>query len=119
MSKGTKTQRAVNSFISISPAVVHGGVSTFLAVIPIGAFSNSHASITFFRTVSFTVLFGLYHGILFLPVVFTFLGADNADDEEIQMDTNTKSTSEQTRNHQSGEVNKSFNSNDESVRNKA
>ena len=112
VSKGTKTQRATRAFISISPAVMHGGISTFLAVIPIGAFTQSHASITFFRMVSLTVLFGLYHGLLFLPVLLTFFGADTTETEDIQMEVNPKSTSDQPWNDQSAEVNNSCNGTD-------
>ena len=61
--------------------------------------------------VSFTVLFGLYHGLLFLPVVLAFMGADN-EEEEIQEDVNGKGTSNQTWNDKKGEVNYSFNDND-------
>ena len=108
VSKGTRTQRATNAFISISPAIIHGGISTFLAVIPIGGFSQSHATITFFRMVSLTVLFGLYHGLLFLPVLLTFFGADTSDNEDIGTEVNSKRTSE----HQNGDVNKSCNGTD-------
>lgn len=45
---GTKSERAINGFVSISPAIIHGGISTILAVVPI-AFSESHSFITFFR----------------------------------------------------------------------
>ena len=112
VSKGTKTQRATHAFVSISPAVIHGGISTFLAVIPIGGFTQSHASITFFRMVSLTVFFGLYHGLLFLPVLLTFFGTDTTEKEDIQMGVNPKSTSDRTWSDQSEEVNNSCNGTD-------
>ena len=112
VSKGTRTQRATNAFISISPAVIHGGLSTFLAVIPIGGFTQSHASKTFFRIVSLTVLFGMYHGLLFLPVLLTVFGADTNEKEEIKMEVNVKRNSDQTLNDQNGDMSNSRNGTD-------
>ena len=76
ISKGTKKQRATKGFVSISPAIVHGGVSTLLALAPT-AFSQSHTFITFFRIISSTAVFGLYHGLVFLPVMLALFGTDS------------------------------------------
>ena len=91
ISKGTSNERAIQGFISISPAVVQGGISTFLAVTPL-AFSQSLAFTLFFRMTSFTVLFGLFHGLLFLPVMLTLFGGDNVvmnEDPAGEVNTNT------------------------------
>ena len=103
MSKGTRSQRAIDGFISISPAIMHGGLSTFLAVIPIGGFSPSHGSKTFFRMVSLTVMFGLFHGLFFLPVALTLFGADATEDDENKTEVNVKRKSDQTSNDPSCE----------------
>ena len=76
MSKGTSKERAIDGFNSIGPAVLQGGISTFLAITPL-AFSQSYAFTSFFRLTSFTVLFGLFHGLCFLPVMLSILGGDN------------------------------------------
>ena len=76
MSKGLKNQRAIASFVYIGPAIVHGGASTFLAIIPL-AFSESHAFITFFRMICLTVLLGLFHGLFFLTIMLSIFGTNN------------------------------------------
>ena len=76
ISRGGKKQRATKGFISISPAIVHGGVSTLLALAPT-AFSQSHTFITFFRIISSTAILGLYHGLVFLPVMLAVFGTDS------------------------------------------
>ena len=53
-------------------AVLNGGVTTFLAVILLSD-STSHGLITFFKVFFLTVLFGLFHAIVFLPVVLSFI----------------------------------------------
>ena len=76
ISKGTNKQRATKGFVSISPAIVHGGVSTLLALAPT-ALSRSHTFLTFFRIISSTAVFGLYHGLVFLPVMLALFGTDS------------------------------------------
>ena len=49
-------------------AVLNGGITTFLAVILLSD-STSYALITFFKVFFLTVLFGLFHALVFLPVV--------------------------------------------------
>ena len=80
MAKGTKKQRAISGFISISPAILHGGTSTILALAPI-AFSETLPFFKFFKMTAFTVIFGLFHGLLFLPVMLSLFGADNETKE--------------------------------------
>ena len=53
-------------------AVLNGGITTFLAVILLSD-STSHGLITFFKVFFLTVLFGLFHAIVFLPVVLSFI----------------------------------------------
>ena len=79
VTRGTSSQRATDGFASISPAILHGGISTFLAITPI-AFSQSHVFTTFFRMISLLVAFGLFHGLFFLPVLLSIFGGDNLKD---------------------------------------
>ena len=57
---------------------MHGGASTLLALLPT-AFSQSHTFITFFRILSSTAALGLYHGLVFLPVMLALFGADSSE----------------------------------------
>ena len=66
---GSSVERAQSSLMKICPAVLNGGMTTFLALIVL-ADSNSHAFLTFFKVFFLTVLFGLFHAIIFLPVLF-------------------------------------------------
>ena len=51
--------------------MINGGATTFLAVALL-CDSKSHAFITFFKVFFLTVLFGLYHAIILLPVILSF-----------------------------------------------
>ena len=65
----------------IGPAVINGGATTFLAVILL-CDSKSHAFITFFKVFFLTVLFGLYHAIIFLPVMLSIENPFQIKDEK-------------------------------------
>ena len=62
-------ERTQNALKMIGPAVMNGGTTTFLAVILL-CDSTSHGLITFFKVFFLTVLFGIYHALVFLPVLF-------------------------------------------------
>ena len=64
--------RAQNSLHMMGAAVLNGGITTFLAVILLSD-STSHGLITFFKVFFLTVLFGLFHAVVFLPVVLSFI----------------------------------------------
>ena len=81
VSEGSPLQRATEGFASISPAILHGGISTFLAITPI-AFSQSHVFTTFFRMISLLVAFGLFHGLFFLPVMLSIFGGKSGKKED-------------------------------------
>ena len=78
-SNGTRDERTKNSFVSIGPAILQGGMTTFLAIIFL-CNSGSKIFLTFFKITSMTVLFGLFHGLCFLPIMFLLLGNDRIDD---------------------------------------
>ena len=69
----SKDKRIKRALIEIGPAVFHGGVSTFLAFAVL-FFSNSFAFKIFFKIFFLVVMFGLYHGLVFLPVVLSLIG---------------------------------------------
>ena len=86
ISEGTPKQRAKDGFVYISPAIVHGGVSTFLAITPL-AFSQSHAFATFFNMISLMVVFGIFHGLFYLPAMLSLFG-DNKEGGDRTEDLN-------------------------------
>ena len=91
--KGSKVDRAKNSIRTIGPAVLNGGTTTFLAVITLTG-SQSHMFIAFWKIFCLTVIFGLFYGIITLPVVLCYLG------------TNKKKEEESNKSEEQGEVNK-------------
>ena len=57
---GTREDRAVASLMSMGPAVINGGITTFLALVLLG-FSHSHVFITFFKVIISSGLSHVYH----------------------------------------------------------
>jgi len=76
VSSGSRLERTISSLEKIGPAVLNGGLTTFLALILCGT-STSHTFITFFKVFVLTVMFGLYHGLLLLPALLSFLGPED------------------------------------------
>lgn len=70
---GTRYDRARATMRDIGPAVWNGGFSTFLAVVLL-AFSNSYVFKTFFKVFFCVVLYGLFHGMCYLPVLLSSIG---------------------------------------------
>lgn len=71
--QGTRNQRAAQAVEAIGPAVLNGGFSTFLAFIFL-ANSDSHVFITFFKVFFGVCIYGLFHGLVFLPVLLSLMG---------------------------------------------
>ncbi|GLH15770.1 NPC intracellular cholesterol transporter 1 homolog 1b [Gryllus bimaculatus] len=71
--QGTKQQRAITTLNLIGTAIFNGGLSTFLAFALLGT-SKSYLFTTFFKLFTGVVIFGLFHGLLFLPVILSWLG---------------------------------------------
>ena len=65
---GNHLQRVKKALHTIAPAVINGGMTTFLGVILL-CDSQSYFFIVFFKTFFLTVAFGLFHGLVFLPVL--------------------------------------------------
>nr|XP_031844694.1 patched domain-containing protein 3-like [Nomia melanderi]XP_031844695.1 patched domain-containing protein 3-like [Nomia melanderi]XP_031844696.1 patched domain-containing protein 3-like [Nomia melanderi] len=73
--KGSKKERSIATLSIIGPAVFNGGLSTFLAFVLLGS-SEAYIFSTFFKLFTCVVMFGLFHGLLFLPVILSLLGPD-------------------------------------------
>ena len=57
----------------IGPAVLNGGLSTLLAFILL-ATSKSYVFLSFFKIFFLICLFGLFHGLVALPVLLALIG---------------------------------------------
>ena len=68
-----KSNRMKKSLIAIAPAVLHGGTSTLLAVVLL-AFSDVYVFVSFFKIFVLVVVFGLYNGLVLLPVLLANFG---------------------------------------------
>ncbi|CAG0920738.1 unnamed protein product, partial [Notodromas monacha] len=84
---GDRKTRVRVTIEEIGPAVFHGGFSTFIAFVLLSG-SESYVFTTFFKIFFCVVLFGMFHGLFFLPVLLSFLGpapyatAEDAGDKE-------------------------------------
>ncbi|XP_069951253.1 patched domain-containing protein 3-like [Cherax quadricarinatus] len=70
---GTRDERAKNTVATIGPAVLNGGFSTFLSIVFL-ANSGSHVFLSFFKIFFGVCIYGLYHGLVFLPVLLSVVG---------------------------------------------
>ncbi|KAL6264423.1 hypothetical protein P5V15_004532 [Pogonomyrmex californicus] len=69
----TRRTRALVAVRHIGAAVAYGAGSTLLAVSML-AFSTSYVFIAFFRIFFLVILFGLWHGLILLPVILSTIG---------------------------------------------
>ena len=69
--EGTPDERLKLCLEHMGVAVLNGAMSTFLAVLLLGA-SKSYVFITFFRQLFLCIVFGLAHGLVLLPVLMSF-----------------------------------------------
>ncbi|XP_045125930.1 protein patched homolog 3-like [Portunus trituberculatus] len=70
---GDRAQRAADTLATIGPPVLSGGFSTFLAFAFL-ANSSSYVFQSFFKIFFGVCVYGLYHGLVFLPVLLSLVG---------------------------------------------
>jgi len=80
---GDREQRVKSSLADIGPAVLNGGFSTFLAFVLLAG-SKSHVFSSFFKIFFLVVLFGLFNGLLVLPVMLSWIGPPSYNDHKIK-----------------------------------
>ena len=68
-----RNSRIRSTLANIGPAVLNGGLTTLFAFILL-ANSQSHVFLTFFKVFFLVVSFGLYHGLVVLPVFLSLFG---------------------------------------------
>merc|ERR1719326_2886759 len=64
--------------VEMGTAVIHGGTSTFIAVL-ILAFSKSYIFRTIFKQFFGICIFGMAHGLILLPVMLSLIGPKPLD----------------------------------------
>ena len=86
----------------MGPAVFNGGLSTLLAFILL-ATSKSYVFMSFFKIFFLICIFGLFHGLIALPVLLALLGPlDNTEKSNIDADSNKKEEEIELRRGDSG-----------------
>ncbi|GIL93418.1 hypothetical protein Vretimale_6063 [Volvox reticuliferus] len=73
VSTGTRQERAHKALIEIGGAVWNGAMTTFLAVLPM-AFAEHYIFTTIFKMFSVLILLSIWHGIVLLPVIMSWIG---------------------------------------------
>ncbi|XP_056018910.1 NPC intracellular cholesterol transporter 1-like isoform X2 [Ostrea edulis] len=70
---GDRNERVRATLVEMGNPVFSGGFSTFLAFILLAA-SKSYVFTTFFQIFLLVVVFGLFHGLVYLPVLLSWIG---------------------------------------------
>ena len=65
--------RAFQALCDLGGSVLNGGLTTFMALIPLGL-SDSYVFKVFFRMFALIIGFGLFHGVLVQPVLLSLIG---------------------------------------------
>ncbi|XP_055956287.1 patched domain-containing protein 3 [Patella vulgata] len=95
---GNRQERSLKTLKSIGPAVFNGGFSTFLAFVLLST-STSYGFSLFFRVFFSVVVFGLFHGLCYLPVVLSWVGPAPYDSalptksQDVEINTSSKNIS--------------------------
>ncbi|XP_029499615.2 patched domain-containing protein 3 isoform X1 [Oncorhynchus nerka] len=71
--KADSNEKAVDALAHLGFPIVQGAVSTLLGVLAL-SFSENYIFRTFFKLIFLVIMFGLVHGVAFLPVFLTFVG---------------------------------------------
>jgi len=80
--EGSRRERAASALGQMGMPVFNGGFSTFLAFILLSK-SDSYVFLTFFQMFAMVVLFGLFHGLLVLPVLLALVGPQSSKEKII------------------------------------
>ena len=103
MFTGSRFEKTKKALVDLGPAIANAGVTTFLAVI-ILPFSSSHVFLTFFKIFGLTVVYGVFHGLLFLPMVLSTLGQDSIIDQQDDSEASEANSNNNTESVSSDEL---------------
>merc|ERR1719221_1870972 len=70
---GDRKQRVTHAIDHVGSSVANGAFTTLLAVLPLGA-SKSYVFTVFFKMWFMIIVFGIYMGLILLPVVLRWIG---------------------------------------------
>eukprot|EP00996_Jenningsia_fusiforme_P001768 NODE_262_length_2571_cov_16.693894_g240_i0.p1 GENE.NODE_262_length_2571_cov_16.693894_g240_i0~~NODE_262_length_2571_cov_16.693894_g240_i0.p1 ORF type:complete len:822 (+),score=177.04 NODE_262_length_2571_cov_16.693894_g240_i0:206-2467(+) len=70
---GTRHQRVESALAELGPSLVHGGLSTFLAVSVLIA-ARGYVFRVFFRMFFLIIGFGMFHGLVVVPIILSLVG---------------------------------------------
>eukprot|EP00090_Calanus_glacialis_P005513 TRINITY_DN14271_c0_g1_i1.p1 TRINITY_DN14271_c0_g1~~TRINITY_DN14271_c0_g1_i1.p1 ORF type:complete len:913 (+),score=178.94 TRINITY_DN14271_c0_g1_i1:65-2740(+) len=73
---GTRNERMVQTMTKIGPAVLNGGLSTLFAFILLST-SKTYIFLSFFKIFFLICVFGLFHGLVALPVLLALIGPES------------------------------------------
>lgn len=79
-----KDYRMRKSLVAIAPAILHGGLSTILAVALL-AFSEVYVFVSFFKIFVLVVVFGLYNGLVLLPILLANFGPNYKTSKNVSL----------------------------------
>ena len=68
-----KSERALEAVLHIGSAVIYGGGSTLLGVAML-SMSEAYTFKAFFKIFLLVILYGLFHGLVLLPVILSLIG---------------------------------------------
>ncbi|CAH0560340.1 unnamed protein product [Brassicogethes aeneus] len=71
---GSRTERALETVSTIGSAVLYGGLSTLIGVFMLSQ-SDAYTFRAFFKIFFLVILFGLFHGVVLLPVILSWIGS--------------------------------------------
>ncbi|XP_064106507.1 NPC1-like intracellular cholesterol transporter 1 [Macrobrachium nipponense] len=72
---GSKKERVQDTIAQVGPAVLHGGTSTLVAFLLLAP-ADSHLFLSFFQIFTSVSAFGLFHGLVLLPVLLSIIGPE-------------------------------------------
>lgn len=73
--EGTRAERVLTALHRMGAAVFHGGASTFITFLLLAP-SDNYISASYFKILTSVSFFGLFHALVFLPVILSLLGPE-------------------------------------------
>lgn len=104
---GTKIERTKAALNQMGSAVFHGGASTCLAFILLAP-SDNYIYVSYFKILTSVSFFGLYHALVFLPVLLSLCGPDPHPDIKESIFTSSKANRKDNSSNSNGSTNSTY-----------